>query len=159
MLESRITPVFLAQHGSIIAYVVNCRLGIPKNGAVNIGKTGMQSILSRHLIDLRIVHVSKLSRALHILADKQRTGRSITVPPFNECLIVGSLMTNLPIYLRHIIVHPSVVHPKKYVSVKVVIVLCAIGVAANLHTWTLVAIDAERRYAELHPRLQCMYVL
>ena len=49
------------------------------------------------------------------------------VPPFDECGIVCRGMADLPIYLRHTIVHPAVVDPKNNIGIKVVIILQTLG--------------------------------
>ena len=108
---------------------------------------------------LGIIGVGKLNCALHILANEKRTLGSIAIPPLYESLIVGSCMAYLPVELRHGVVNPSVVHPQEHVGVEVFIVLCATCVAAYLHSRTLVAVDAKRRYAELHPWLNLMDAL
>ena len=153
-LQGWITPILITEHCAVVAYIVHCSLSIPKHGAVYVRQLGVQRKLSRHLIYLRVVHISKLRCALNVFTDIQRTCRCVAVPPLYQCLIVGCGMTNLPIQLWHTIVNPSVVHPQQYVGIKVVIVLCTFGKAAHLYSIAFVAIDAKRRYAELHPRLQ-----
>ena len=65
-------------------------------------------------------------------------------------------MSNLPVELRHEIVYPAIVHPHQHVCIKVVVVLQAIGLAANRRI-LFVAVYTERRNAELHPRLGGAY--
>ena len=61
-------------------------------------------------------------------------------------------MTDLPIQLRYIVVHPSLVHPEKDIGIEIIVVLQAIGIT-TVGIVLLVTVDAERRNAELHPRL------
>ena len=61
-------------------------------------------------------------------------------------------MTDLPIQLRYIVVHPSLVHPEKDIGIEIVVVLQAIGIT-TIRIVLPIAVDAERRNAELHPRL------
>ena len=96
--------------------------------------------------------ISKLHRTLHILTNHQRTGTSILVPPLDQCLVISSLITYLPINLRHAVVQPAIVHPQQDVGIEVVIVLRTIGITANLGT-ALVTIDTEGRDSHLYPGL------
>ena len=81
------------------------------------------------------------------------------VPPHNQRLVVGSLVANLPIYLWHAIVNPPVVHPHQHVGIEVVIVLQSVRLTSHLGRTLLVAIDAEGRHTELHPRLHLLDAL
>ena len=74
------------------------------------------------------------------------------VPPVDERFVVGSLVAYFPVYLRHAVVEPAVVHPQQHVGIEVVVVLQSVGIAADA-AGALVAVDAERRDAHLHPRL------
>ena len=74
-------------------------------------------------------------------------------PPFHQCFIVGSRMSYLPVYLRNVIVHPALACPQKHIGIQIIIILQAIRIAAQRVAF-LIAIDAERTYSELHPRLQ-----
>ena len=67
-------------------------------------------------------------------------------------------MAYLPINLRNVIVHPSVVHPQQHVGIEVVVVLQAVGIA-SVGAALLVPVNAERRHAELHPRLRVAHCL
>ncbi len=74
-------------------------------------------------------------------------------PPFHQCFIVGSRMSYLPVYLRNVIVHPALACPQKYIGIQIIIILQAICGAAQ-RVAALIAVDTERTYSELHPRLQ-----
>ena len=70
----------------------------------------------------------------------------------DELVVVGGTIANLPINLRHAIVHPTFSIPQQHVGIEVVIVLQTISAAA-VGVALLVTIDAEGRDANLHPRL------
>ena len=73
-------------------------------------------------------------------------------PPFDECLIIGGFITNLPVNLWHVIVEPAIVHPQKDVGIEVVVVLGTIGVTAYRRTF-FVTVNTKWRDAHLHPGL------
>ena len=61
-------------------------------------------------------------------------------------------MTDFPINLRNIIVHPTIVHPHQHISIQVVIILqttCVAAIGVTLH----ITINSKRRNSKLHPRL------
>ena len=77
----------------------------------------MESHLGSQLVSIGILGVGVLHRTLHILANNQGAMGSVLVPPFDECIIIGCLIANLPIDLWHIVVKPAVVHPQKDVGI------------------------------------------
>ena len=154
--QSGILPIRLAQHRSVVAHVVNHRLCIPEHRSVDVSHLLMQAILSRHLVAVWIAGIGIFHRTFHVLADKQRTIGSIAVPPGDERLIVGRPVSYLPVDLRHAIVNPTLVHPKQHISIEVVIVLQASRLASHLRITLLVAINAEWRHTEFHPRLHLL---
>ena len=115
----------------------------------------MEGHLGSLLVLTRILQIGILNGSLHILANHQRTCASMLVPPLDEGLVIGSLMTYLPINLGHAVVEPAIVHPQQDVGIEIVVILGAVGVTTNLGT-TLVAIDAEGRDTHLDPRLDAM---
>ena len=151
--QSGILPIRLAQHRSVVAHVVDYRLCIPKHRSVDVSHLLMQAILSRHLVAVGIAGIGVFHRTFHVLADEKRTIGSIAVPPGDERLIVGSSVSYLPVDLRHAIVNPALVHPKQHISIEVVIVLQAGRLASHLRITLFVAINAEWRHTEFHPRL------
>ena len=94
--------------------------------------------------------LSGFHRAIDILTDVERTTVSIRVPPVDERRIVGSLVTDFPIKLRNVIIHPAFLHPKKDVGIEIVIVLQTIRIG-TVRIMFLVAVDTERTDAEAHP--------
>ena len=75
------------------------------------------------------------------------------VPPFYQCGIVGSRVSNLPIKLWHTIVYPSIVDPSQHIGIKVVVVLQAVSLGTIQRVALLVAINTEWRHTKLHPWL------
>ena len=61
-------------------------------------------------------------------------------------------MTNFPINLGNIIIHPTVVHPHQHISIQVIIILQTTCVAA-IRVTLYITINSERRDTEFHPRL------
>ena len=112
----------------------------------------MQAHLCRQLMSVGIVGVTELHRALHVLADYQRALATMPVPPPYQLLVVGCAVTYLPVELWHAVVHPTVVHPHQHIGIQVIVVLQTVSVAADGRILQ-VAVDAERRHTELHPRL------
>ena len=151
-LQGRRLPIQLAQHGAIVAHVVNGSLGIPQHGSLHVSQLAVQSVFGVHLVGLRIVQVGGLHRALNVLADIQWALAAILVPPFYQRLIVGGLVAYFPVDLRHTVVHPSFLHPQQDVGIEVVVVLQSVGVAADVGA-ALVAVDSEWRHAHFHPGL------
>ena len=72
-------------------------------------------------------------------------------PPMNQSLIIGRLVSNFPIDLRNVIIHPTIVHPHQHIRIEVIVILKAIGFA-SIRIALLVAVNTERRHTELHPR-------
>ena len=134
-----------------MADVVNGGFGIPEHGTLHVPHLVSQCKFGGHLVALRILQVGIFGGALHVFADIERTVAGMLVPPSDEGFIVGSGVSYLPVNLWYTVVYPSVVNPKQHVCIEVVIVLQSVGVAAHGRT-LLVAVDAEGRYAELHPR-------
>ena len=98
------------------------------------------------------MEVGLIHRTHHILTNIQRTGGSILRPPTDQCIIIGSRMTDFPINLRNIIVHPTIVHPHQHISIQIVIILqtaCVAAIGVTLH----ITINSKRRNSKLHPRL------
>ena len=112
----------------------------------------MQSHLSAQLMAILVDRVSILHRTFYILTDIEGRTRQMTVPPMNQFIVVGSLVSNLPIQLRHAIVHPAIGIPKEHIGIELVVILQAIGLTA-VRIAFLITIDTERRHAKLHPRL------
>ena len=100
--------------------------------------------------------IRKLHRALDILSNIERTLAREPVPPCDERLVISCRMADLPIDLRHTVVYPAIVDPQQHVGIKIIVVLKAVGLGSVHGITLLVAIDAERRNAELHPRLTLM---
>ena len=96
-LKSRESPVVVAQRCAILAYIVHSRLGIPEHSPLHGRQLLMQPHLGSKLMGVKILGVRIFYRTLHILTDNKRTVGGILAPPFDEGLIVGCLMTNLPI--------------------------------------------------------------
>ena len=101
---------------------------------------------------MRILQVGSLHCALYVLPDDEYAIRGMSCPPLDERFVVGRLVSDFPINLRHQIVHPALFHPEEDVGIEVVIVLQARRVAA----WDggarfCVVVDAERRDAEFYP--------
>ena len=78
-------------------------------------------------------------------------------------------MSDVPVYLRNIIVDPALACPQQYVGIQVVIVLQSLRLAAQ-RVAAFVAIDAKGRDTEFHPRLhltdglvqlldECIYII
>ena len=80
------------------------------------------------------------------------------VPPFNQRIIVSSLVADFPIDLRHIVVEPAVVHPQKNIGIEIVVVLQTIGITTDLRT-ALITIDTKGRDTHFHPWLRLVYRL
>ena len=68
----------------------------------------------------------------YVLADIQMRAfpRRVFVPPLDQRDIVGSRMSDLPIYLWNVIVYPTLFYPVCHVCIQVVVVLQSVGVAA-----------------------------
>ena len=62
-------------------------------------------------------------------------------------------MSDLPIKLRHTIIYPTIIYPKQYVGIQIIISLCAACVASDPGSRPTVTIDSKRRHTEFHPRL------
>ena len=77
------------------------------------------------------------------------------IPPGYERLVIGSTIAYLPINLRHTIVYPTIIHPKQYICIKIIIILEAESFR-TIRIGTLVAVDAEWRNTKLDPRLNGM---
>ena len=152
-------PVHFFQQRAIVAYVVDNCLGIPQHGAVYVPHLVVQPALRRQLVYVPVVQVGVFSRTLNVLADVQVAFAGILVPPLYERLVVGGLVSYLPVDLRHAVVHPSVVDPHQHVGVQVVVVLQAVGGTAYYRVALLVPVNAERRHAELDPGLYLVYRL
>ena len=116
----------------------------------------MQLHLGWKLVLELVVRVGVLHGAVDVLTDEERTGCRVFCPPACQRIIVGCAVTYFPINLRNVIVHPSVVHPQQYIGIEVVVILQAVG-GASVRIVLLVAVDAERRYTELHPWLAFAY--
>ena len=77
------------------------------------------------------------------------------IPPGYERLVIGCTIAYLPINLRHTIVYPTIIHPKQYICIKIIIILEAESFR-TIRIGTLVAVDAEWRNTKLDPRLNGM---
>ena len=152
------TPVVLTQHRTIVARIIHSSLGIPEHGTLHILHLLGQTMLGRLLMLVGILQVLVLHRTLDILTDKQGTGASVLVPPTDQRLVIGSLIANLPVNLRHTIVKPAIIHPHQHISIQVIIVLQAVGITAD-SSILLVTVDTKRRDTHLYPRLHGMYRL
>ena len=114
----------------------------------------MQPELGLHLVDSGILGVGSTHGALYVLADDQRTCPGKTAPPLDELFVVGRAVAQLPIELRHVVVHPALVDPVEHVGIQVVVVLQAARIGARQAAAHLcVVVDAERTDTELDPRL------
>ena len=72
----------------------------------------------------------------------------------NEFIVISRLVTNLPVDLRNIVIHPTLVYPIKDVGIKVVVVLKSVRLTAgNISAILLVMENAKGTYAKLHPGL------
>ena len=112
----------------------------------------MQGHLGCQLMLALVCQVRVFHGTFHILSDIQWRTRQMAIPPVNQLVIVGSLITNLPIQLGHAVVHPAIGIPKKNVGIQLVIILQTIGLA-TVGIAFLITINAKGRNAELHPRL------
>ena len=73
----------------------------------------------------------------------------------DEHFVVSYFRTNVPINLRNIVVHPTLIHPIHNVGIKIIVVLrtpCGTTLTTVLPRRT-VTIYAKRRYTKFHPRL------
>ena len=61
-------------------------------------------------------------------------------------------MTDFPIKLRNVVIHPTIVYPHQDIGIKVIIILESIG-CTTVRIVLLIAVDTERRNPEFHPRL------
>ena len=104
------------------------------------------------LMAVGVFRVGEFHGALDIFTDVQIALRDMLVPPMDELVIVGRTIANLPIDLRHTIVHPTFGIPKQHVGIEVVVVLQTVSTAA-IGVALLITIDAEGRNANLYPRL------
>ena len=145
-LEGRRLVVVLAQGGGIASRVCGEGSGIPHTGAADT----LEGALEVEFLP----EVAVLCGAVDILADGEGTGSGVLRPPAAETVVVGCGMSNLPIDLRHGVVHPTLVNPVDDIGVEVVIVLQTAGVrSGDGAAVLLVVVDAEGTDAELHPGL------
>ena len=79
-------------------------------------------------------------------------------PPTYQRIVIGCLMTDFPINLRDVVIHPTVVHPQQHIGIQVVVILQTVCLA-SVRVAFLIAIDTEWRYPKLHPRLAGTYSL
>ena len=112
----------------------------------------MERHLCCQLMAVFVVQIGMFHRALHILTNIKCGTRQVLVPPMDEFVVVGGTVANLPVNLRYAIVHPAVGIPQQYVGIQVIVVLETVGTTA-IGIVFLVAVDAERRHTDLHPRL------
>ena len=111
----------------------------------------MQTHLCCLLVSVRILQIGIFNCALYILANNQRTCCCMLAPPLNKCGVISSLMTNLPIELRHAVIHPTVVYPQQDIGIQIVVVLSSVGIATYWRT-LFVSIDSKWRDTNLYPR-------
>ena len=128
---------------AIVADIVDSCLCIPQYRSLHIRHLTVKRHLRCLLVYLRITLVRSLSRTFHVLTDDERTSRCILVPPLDKGVIISSTITNLPVDLRHAVVEPAIIHPHQHVGIEIVVILCTVGVTANIGV-VPVAIDAER---------------
>ena len=140
---------------SDVADIICSSLGIPEYGALYIIHLLVKAMLGWQLMTIRIGRVGELSGALDILTYIKRTIAGILVPPLDEGLVICRLVTYLPINLRHTVIDEAIVYPEENISIEIIVVLKSEGLGANWRVFP-VAIDTERRNAELHPRLDTM---
>ena len=140
---------------SYIANIISCSLSIPEYGALYIIHLLVKAMLGRQLMTLRIRRISKLRRTLDILTYIKRTVAGIFVPPLDEGLVICRLVTNLPIDLRRTVINEAIVNPEENICIEIIVVLKTESLRSNRRVFP-VAIDTERRNAELHPRLDTM---
>ena len=144
--------VNLTQDLLIVAWILADCCSIPLATATDAGQGALQLVLAAHLVLVGIQRVGGLHGTEHVLPDIEGTLTCIRAPPADECLVVGSCVTNLPINLRNVVIDPSLLYPFQHVGIEVVIVLRAVG-GTSSRVVSLVAIDAERTDAKLYPRL------
>ena len=80
------------------------------------------------------------------------------VPPGNKGLIISSLMSDFPIQLRNAVVYPTIIHPQKYIGIKVIKILQTIRFR-TIRIISFIAINTERRNTKFYPRFYMMYSL
>ena len=151
--QSGILVILGNQRLTIASDVLDYCSGIPLATAANRLIAALQSHLRGKLVHVGVLGVGVLHGVRHRLADEERTPLAMLGPPVNKHGIVGYRMAYLPVNLRDIVVYPTFACPKQHVGVKVVVVLQAAGLASQ-RVARVVAVDAERRHAELDPRLQ-----
>ena len=106
-----------------------------------------------------VVHLAGQVAGAHgpgdVLSDVEVGFPGVAVPPFNQGDIVRRRVPYFPIYLRHIVVNPTLLDPMRDVGVEVVVVLQALRLAARaVGRTSFVPIDTEGADAEAHPRLR-----
>ena len=142
----------LAQDFLIVTRILANGCGIPLATAIDARQSSLQLVFAVHLMLVGVVRVGELNGSVHILTNKDRTLTGICAPPTDKRLIISGFVANLPINLRNVVVHPTLTHPFQHIGIEVVIVLEACC-GTSFRVGSLIAIDAERRDTELHPRL------
>ena len=153
--QGRILVVTLLEHGGIVAGIVHHGLGIPLATAFHAGQVALQVVLGTHLVLAGIAQVVVLDGALHVLTYVQMSASGILAPPPDEGFVIGRGMTYLPVYLRYVVIHPTLAHPFQHIGIEVVIVLQTFGFGTH-RVVPLVAVYAERTYTELAPGLHAL---
>ena len=80
---------------------------------------------------------------------------SMLSPPMCKNLIISYFLANLPIELRNHVVNPTLLHPKKDISIELVVVLQTIGLATTF-VILFVAPDTEWRDTKLYIRFDAV---
>lgn len=94
--------------------------------------------------------VAGVHGALDVLPDVEMCFPGVLVPPVKKGEVVGSLVTDFPVYLGCTVINPSLACPEGNVGVEVVVILESVGTAA-VRVAGLVAVYAEWADAEADP--------
>ena len=145
--ESRIAVIATAEAVGYAPIVPEDFVGRPEAVAADVGQCPL------------VVHLAGEVAGAHgpgdVLSDVEVRFPGVAVPPFNQGDIVRRRVSDFPIYLRHIVVNPTLLEPMRDVGVEVVVVLQALRLAArSVGRTPFVPIDTEGADAEAHPRFR-----
>ena len=138
-----------------ISHIVGCSLSVPQHSSLYILHLLVQLVLGRKLMTSWICRVSKLGCSFNVFANKQRSFTCMFVPPGDQGFIISSLMSDFPIQLRNAVVYPTIIHPQKYIGIKVIKILQTIRFR-TIRIISFIAINTERRNTEFYPRFNMM---
>ena len=144
--------VFRRQRVGRSLVVAGHPIAMPPDVALHVGELACQSHLRVEFVTVVVARIGHVHGALHVLTDVKVAVMDIVVPPLHQLAARRGLRVQIPVELRHDIVHPSLAVPQQHIGVEAVVVLQTAALR-SARVGRLVAPDAERTDAETHPGL------